>query len=96
MVGRLRGAAVPVRRRAAVVGVATASLNLRGAQATCRDGARTLNQRLLQDRGKLMGTAMGALQTIDTLKATGSESDFFARWAGYQAKVVNAAAAASS
>ena len=48
-----------------------------------------LNQRLLQDHGKVMGVAMGGLQTIETLKATGSESDFFGRWAGQQVKLIN-------
>ncbi|HEX7707249.1 MAG TPA: NHLP family bacteriocin export ABC transporter peptidase/permease/ATPase subunit [Thermoanaerobaculia bacterium] len=50
-----------------------------------------INRRMMQDEGKLIGTAMGGLKMVETLKATGSEPEFFARWSGYQAKALSGA-----
>jgi NHLM bacteriocin system ABC transporter peptidase/ATP-binding protein len=47
-------------------------------------------RRLLKDEGKLLGTAMGGLQMIETIKGTGGDDEFFARWSGYQAKTLTA------
>ncbi|MEM9272425.1 MAG: NHLP family bacteriocin export ABC transporter peptidase/permease/ATPase subunit [Cyanobacteria bacterium P01_F01_bin.143] len=48
------------------------------------------NIRLVQDWGKAYGVGIAALQSIETLKASALESDFFARWSGYYAKAVSA------
>jgi ATP-binding cassette, subfamily C, bacterial len=49
-----------------------------------------LNTRLMQEEGKVEGVAIAGLQGMETIKASGLESDFFTRWAGYYAKSLNA------
>jgi NHLM bacteriocin system ABC transporter peptidase/ATP-binding protein len=72
-----------------VVGVAIATLNFVALRFVSRkrvDG----NRRLVSERGKLQSASINGLQIIETLKSTGSEGDYFGRWAGAQAAVVNA------
>ncbi|MHC5771716.1 MAG: NHLP family bacteriocin export ABC transporter peptidase/permease/ATPase subunit [Nostoc sp.] len=47
------------------------------------------NQRLIQEYGKAAGLSIAALQSVETLKASGLESDFFSRWSGYYTKALN-------
>ena len=49
-----------------------------------------LNMKIQQDAGKEYGTTMNGLMMIETIKANGNEADFFAKWAGYRAKVLKA------
>lgn len=39
------------------------------------------------DDGKLFSTTIGGVRLINTIKSTGTERDYFAKWAGYQAAV---------
>jgi NHLM bacteriocin system ABC transporter peptidase/ATP-binding protein len=72
-----------------LIGIAMGAANLAALRLVSRRRV-DLNTRLLQEQGKLMGISMAGLTIIETLKATGSESDFFVRWSGQQAKVTNA------
>lgn len=71
------------------IGIGIAALNVIALQIVSR--ARTDgNRRLLNESGKLMGSTMSGINMIETLKASGRESDFFTTWSGHLAKVMNA------
>lgn len=72
---------------ALVVGLAL--LNLLCLRAVSRR-RRDLHLRLLAEEGKLAGVTMGGLQSIESLKASGGESDFFSVWAGHKTRAANA------
>lgn len=48
------------------------------------------NQTLIQEKSKLIGITANGIQIIETIKAAASDFDFFSKWAGYQAKTINA------
>ncbi|KOP24618.1 ABC transporter [Hapalosiphon sp. MRB220] len=47
------------------------------------------NLRLAQEYGKVFGVTVSGIQTIETVKASGLESDLFSKFAGYYAKALN-------
>ena len=72
----------------AVAAIAISLVNLLALRYISRKRVDS-NQKLLQDNGRLFGLSSSGLQMIESLKATASESEFFSRWAGYQAKLLN-------
>jgi NHLM bacteriocin system ABC transporter peptidase/ATP-binding protein len=48
-----------------------------------------LSRRSLREEGNLQAVATSGLASIETIKASGAENDFFARWAGLQANYLN-------
>lgn len=71
------------------IGVAVAVGNAVALQLVARvrlDGTR----RVLREAAKLGAVSVGGIQAIETLKASGLEPDFFARWGGLQARLINA------
>lgn len=71
------------------IGIAFVAVNLLALQWV-RRWRVDANMRLQQDEGKVAGVSISGLQSMETLKASGLESDFFSRWAGYYAKSINA------
>jgi ATP-binding cassette, subfamily C, bacterial len=72
-----------------LISVAFMGLNFLAMQLGSKLKANT-NARLGQDQGKAISVTISGLQNMESLKASGSESDFFTRWAGYYAKALNA------
>jgi len=75
---------VPLTLAAFLFGVGNA-LAVRAVSRRRKD----LNSHVLNQHAKLSGVAMAGLQGVDTMKATGTENEFFERWAGYQTRLVN-------
>ena len=71
--------------RLTLVALAAAAINM-GYLKYIAKKREDQNAKLQQDSGRMMGTAMGGLQIIETLKASGAEGDFFAKVSGYHAK----------
>ncbi len=70
------------------IAVGFAAVNILTLQWISRQ-RKDANQKLLQEYGKAAGASIAALQSIETLKASGLESDFFGRWSGYYTKAIN-------
>ena len=71
-----------------IIGIIIALLNIVFLQLISRQ-RKDGNLKLLQERGKLLGTSISGLTMIETLKASGTEADFYTRWSGYLTKLTN-------
>lgn len=65
-----------------------AGINLVALQWLSRE-RKDANIRLGMEMGKTAGVAISGLQSIETLKSSALESDFFSRWTGYYTKAIN-------
>jgi ABC-type bacteriocin/lantibiotic exporter with double-glycine peptidase domain len=72
-----------------LVGISIAVVNLLVLRYISRLNT-DLNLKMQQTTANYTGVSIQGLQVIETLKSTGSESDFFGRWAGHHAKLLTA------
>ncbi|OGV48149.1 MAG: NHLP family bacteriocin export ABC transporter peptidase/permease/ATPase subunit [Lentisphaerae bacterium GWF2_44_16] len=73
----------------ALVGVIIAFLNIIALRMVNRR-RQDLNEGCIQAKCKMIGTFVSGIQMIETIKASASDFDFFSKWAGHQAKSINA------
>lgn len=72
-----------------VVAIGLALLNFVALKSVARQ-REDASRKLVNEQGKLAATSISGIQLIETLKSSGSESDFFGKWAGLQAKYLSA------
>jgi NHLM bacteriocin system ABC transporter peptidase/ATP-binding protein/NHLM bacteriocin system ABC transporter ATP-binding protein len=82
-------AMLPLDPLLTLVGVAIGCLNLVALRWFSR-WRIDQNRAIEQIRGRLAGGVMWAIQIIESVKSTGSETDLIVRWTGDQARVVDA------
>ena len=80
---------LPYEPLLAMVGLGISSLNLVALKMFSR-WRSDQNRVIEQIRGKLLAGIMGAIQIVESIKATGSESEMLVRWTGDQARMINA------
>lgn len=68
-----------------LVGLTMAGVGLLALSLVARR-RRVLNQGLMQEKCRLMGMTMADIHLMETIKATASEQESFARWSGQQAR----------
>lgn len=71
------------------VAIFFAALNFFALQSLSRSRVDA-NTKLASESGKVSGVAIGGIQAIETIKASGLEYDLFAKFSGYYAKMLNA------
>jgi NHLM bacteriocin system ABC transporter peptidase/ATP-binding protein len=72
-----------------LIGIGIAAVNLLALRWVSRRRIDA-NRRLQKDLANLYGVTFNGLNIIETLKASGAETDYFSQWSGYQAKALNA------
>lgn len=69
-----------------LVGIVSVFLNLAVARSMSKRRVN-LTRVQMRDEGKLISATMAGINMAETIKATGAESGYFQKWAGYQASV---------